>query len=72
MKKLKQKAGNMADAAIQKARENIGTALAEELSDDLTIEETSDGVAISGPDLGVEILGNSSLRDVAFLMRGVR
>ncbi len=72
MNKLKQKAENVADAAVQKAREDVRTALAEELSGDLTIEETDDGVVISGPDLGAKIVTGSSLRDVAFLMRGVR
>ncbi|WP_108811149.1 hypothetical protein [Sphingorhabdus sp. Alg231-15] len=72
MKKLKHKAEKAASAATQKIKTDIKMALVEELSNNLSIEETNDGVAISGSGLGSEIVCNHGLRDVAFLMRGVR
>ncbi len=72
MNKLKHKAEKAASAAAQKTKADIKLALVEELSNELSIEETSDGLVISGSGLGSEIVGNHGLRDVAFLMRGVR
>ncbi|GAA0488379.1 hypothetical protein GCM10009096_34130 [Parasphingorhabdus litoris] len=72
MDTLKQKVEVLAEAKLQKTKATLKEALAEELSDKLSVEETSDQVVVSGHMLGQDLLHNSSLRDVAFLMRGVR
>jgi len=72
MEKLKKKAETLAEAAAHKARAEAKAALAEELSPHLSITETDEGVAVSGRDLHREMIEQASLRDVAFLMRGVR
>lgn len=72
MDKLKQKAESLAEAKVQQAKTDVKAALVDELPGQLLVEDTSDGVAVSGPGLRAEMIDNSSLRDVAFLMRGVR
>ena len=72
MEKLKKKAETLAEAAAEKARAEVKAALAAELSPGLEITETGEGVAVSGRDLHREMIEQASLRDVAFLMRGVR
>ncbi len=72
MEKLKHKAESLAEAKVQKTRVDIKTVLAEELPDAVSVEETSDGIMVSSRGLGRKVIDNSSLRDVAFLMRGVR
>lgn len=72
MDKLKHKAETLAEAKVQKTKADVKAALAEELPDAVSVEETNDGVAVFGHQLGRNIIDNSSLRDVAFLMRGVR
>ncbi|MGI9362847.1 MAG: hypothetical protein ACR2O7_15000 [Parasphingorhabdus sp.] len=72
MEKLKKKAETLAEAAAEKARAEVKAALADDLPPHLAITETGEGVAVSGRDLHREMIEQSSLRDVAFLMRGVR
>jgi predicted TIM-barrel enzyme len=72
MENLKQKAKALAEAKAKKTKAEVKAALLKELRDTISVEEASDAVVISGPRLGEEIVNNSSLRDVAFLMRGVR
>lgn len=69
---LKQKAEVLAETKLQETKASLKAVLLKELRDELLVEETSDGVVVSGRHLGTEITENHSLRDVAFLMRGVR
>ncbi|HEY9092177.1 hypothetical protein [Parasphingorhabdus sp.] len=72
MEKLKQKAKALAEAAAEKARAEVKAALADDLPPHLAITETGEGVTVTGRDLHQEMIEQSSLRDVAFLMRCVR
>ncbi len=72
MEKLKNKAESLAEATVEKTRADVKAALDEELPDRFSIEETDEGVIVSGGGIGAEMVENNSLRDVAFLMRGVR
>ncbi len=72
MDKLKRKGEALAQARVQQAKAGLKAVLLGELSHDISVEETEDGVAVSGRQLGKEMIDNSGLRDVAFLMRGVR
>ena len=46
--------------------------LAEELPDEVQVMETDQGIQLEAPRLGARLIGNSSLRDIAFLMRAAR
>ncbi|MEW4468379.1 hypothetical protein AB1K62_11165 [Parasphingorhabdus sp. JC815] len=72
MEKLKQKAEILAETAAQQARAEVKTALVAELDSSLSVTETSEGVTVSGQGLHREMAGHSGLRDVAFLLRGMR
>lgn len=72
MEKLKERAEALIDVAVQQKKADVKAALIEELPDKLSVEGTGEGVIVSGANLGTEMIGHSSLRDVAFLMRGVR
>lgn len=76
MDKLKRKGQERAEAKVQKTKAALKAVLRDELRaelrNDISVEDTEDGVVVSSRRLGKEMIDNSSLRDVAFLMRGVR
>lgn len=72
MENLKRKAEVLADAAEEKARGEVKAVLVAELAPHHIIEETDEGVTVTGRGLGTDIIEHGGLRDVAFLMRGVR
>ncbi|VAW05751.1 hypothetical protein MNBD_ALPHA04-1691 [hydrothermal vent metagenome] len=72
MEKLLKKGTELAENRRDKSRQEIKSALEQILPDQISAEEIPGGIAVQSPDLGDELIVNSSLRDVAFLMRGVR
>ncbi|MEP3451248.1 MAG: hypothetical protein ABJN65_16445 [Parasphingorhabdus sp.] len=72
MDRLLQRGKLLAEQKKTIVRLEVKTALDEALPDHIVTEERRDGIAINGPNLSEKIADNSSLRDVAFLMRGVR
>ncbi len=72
MEKLLKKGAKLAENRRDKSRHEIKSALEQVLPEYISVEEIPDGLAVQSPDLGEELIVNSSLRDVAFLMRGVR
>ncbi|QTD57558.1 hypothetical protein [Parasphingorhabdus cellanae] len=72
MENLIRKAEAVAARELQKTKAEMQAALDQELPEDVSVAETRDGIVVAGRGLGAEIIENNSLRDVAFLMRGVR
>ena len=72
MDKLIAKGEQLADVKTAHARSEVKSLLRDELPDHFSVEETGDGVAVKAKNLSDEIIDNSSIRDVAFLLRGVR
>lgn len=72
MERLLKRGEAIAEKRLADAKSEIKSVLAEELSGDARIIETAAGVLVEAPRLKQQLIGNSSLRDVAFLMRGVR
>ncbi|NRD88311.1 hypothetical protein C8024_00815 [Sphingopyxis sp. BSNA05] len=62
----------IAGQRLARAKSEIKSLLAEELPGDVRVTETGEGVQVEGRRLKQRLIGNSSLRDVAFLMRAVR
>ncbi|SIN59628.1 hypothetical protein SAMN02745824_0157 [Parasphingorhabdus marina DSM 22363] len=52
--------------------EKLTTGLTDDLPDHVQARQDGDDVIISGPDLSSELEDNSSLRDIGFLLQGVR
>ncbi|MDZ7587690.1 MAG: hypothetical protein U5J78_00390 [Parasphingorhabdus sp.] len=57
---------------VAQRSKQISSRLRASLPPRLTVNADNNEVAISGPGLSAEIIANPDLRDVAFLMRGVR
>ncbi|MEH6660763.1 MAG: hypothetical protein V7679_03855 [Parasphingorhabdus sp.] len=72
MEKLSKRGEAIAEQRLVHAKAEIKSALANELPGDARVSISSTGVLVEGPRLKERLIGNSSLRDVAFLMRGVR
>ena len=72
MEKMIRRGEKLAEKKAARARAELKSALQEELPDHISIEETGDGVELRAKNLSHDLIENSSLRDVAFLMRGVR
>lgn len=72
MDRLIQKGKRLAKRKEMEIRLDVKTALRDALPDDFAIEEQSEAIVVEGSGLSEQIIENSSLRDVAFLMRGVR
>jgi predicted DNA-binding protein (UPF0278 family) len=72
MEKLQKRGEAIAEQRLAGARTVIKSMLAEELLDDVRVTETDEGITVEAPRLGARLIENSSLRDVAFLMRAVR
>lgn len=72
MEKLQKRGEAIAEQRLAHARSEIKSILAEELPGDVRIRETAGGVRVEARRLKQRLIGNSSLRDVAFLMRAVR
>lgn len=70
MEKLIKRGGMLADQRLAKVISAIKTVLAEELPDDVRIIETTGGIRLEASRLKDRLIENSSLRDVAFLVRG--
>lgn len=72
MEKLQKRGEAIAEQRLASARAEIKSVLAEELPDDVRVTETDEGIRVEAPRLGARLIENSSLRDVAFLMRAAR
>lgn len=72
MEKLQQRGEALAEQRLAEAKSEIKSVLVEELPDDVQVVETELGIQVQAPRLGARLIGNSSLRDIAFLMRAAR
>ncbi|WP_417621154.1 hypothetical protein [Parasphingorhabdus sp.] len=72
MEKLQKRGDALARQHLADARSEIKSALTAELPENARVTETPGGVQVEAPQLGKQLIENGSLRDVAFLMRGVR
>ncbi len=72
MEQLHKRGEALAEQRLAGAKSEIKSILAEELPDDVRVIETDQGIAVEARHLGARLIGNSSLRDVAFLMRAAR
>ena len=72
MEKLRKRGDAIIEQRLVDTRSEIKSVLGEELPGDIHISEIATGVLIEGARLKERMIANSSLRDVAFLMRGVR
>ena len=72
MEKLQKRGEAIAERRLARARTEIKSALAEELPGDVRVTETAGGIQVEARRLKQRLIENSSLRDVAFLMRAVR
>jgi len=70
--KLIEKGKMLGDAKARRTQQEVKAALIADLPEHLAVEDEGDAIIVRGRDLGRDILDNSSLRDIAFLMRGVR
>ncbi|MEO9634142.1 MAG: hypothetical protein ABJF89_05695 [Parasphingorhabdus sp.] len=72
MDSLKKRGDVVAGKQLAQTKSEIKSALEEELPGDAQILETVEGVVVEADGLREQLLENSSLRDVAFLMRAAR
>jgi len=72
MEKMQKRGEALAEQRLAEARSEINSVLAEELPDDVQVVETDQGIQLEAPRLGARLIDNSSLRDIAFLMRAAR
>ncbi|MEO9599622.1 hypothetical protein [Parasphingorhabdus sp.] len=72
MENLQKRGEALAEKRLLDTRSEIKSALAAELPGDVEIIETAEGVELKARRLSERLIENSSLRDVAFLMRAVR
>ncbi len=72
MEKLRKRGESIAEQRLAHARSELKSVLAQELPSDVRIIDTAAGILVEAPRLKEQLIANSSLRDVAFLMRGVR
>tara|TARA_R110001606_G_scaffold148680_3_gene288726 strand:+ start:285 stop:506 length:222 start_codon:yes stop_codon:yes gene_type:complete len=72
MEKLQKRGEAIAEQRLARAKSEIKSALAEELSGNVRVTETAGGIRVEARRLKRQLIENSSLRDVAFLMRAVR
>ena len=72
MEKLSKRGQAIADQRLVQVKSEIKSALAEELPGGARVSIIPTGLLVEAPHLKERLIGNSSLRDVAFLMRGVR
>lgn len=70
--KLQKRGEAIAEQRLAHAKSEIKSILAEELPGDVRVIETDEGIQVEAPRLGARLIENSSLRDVAFLMRAAR
>lgn len=72
MDKLIRKGKQLAEKGKTKVRSDVKSALVGSLPDHIGVAEEGDDIVINGPGLSGQLIENADLRDVAFLMRGVR
>ncbi len=72
MEKLRRRGEVLAEQRLAEAKSEIKSVLAEEVPDDVQVVETEQGIQVQAPRLGARLIGDSSLRDIAFLMRAAR
>jgi len=72
MEKLRKRGEVIAETRLVRAKSKIKSLLIDELPGDVRIIETTAGIEIEARRLQQRLIDNSSLRDVAFLMRAVR
>lgn len=72
MENLRERGELLANQQAAKVQAKVKAVLTDELPDHVVISENRDGIVVEAPNLEDQLIGDSSLRDVAFLMRGVR
>ena len=72
MERLRKRGETLVERRLAQVRSEVRGELAEEVPDDIRIEETADGVAITGRRLHERLIESGGLRDIGFLMRGAR
>ena len=72
MDKLIQKGKELSERKKTMVRSEVKSILTRSLPDHIAVEEEGDDLLIKGPHLSEQLIDNADLRDVAFLMRGVR
>lgn len=72
MERLRKRGERLAESRLARVRSEVSTVLADEVPDDIRIDETAGGVVMTGRRLHERLIDNGSLRDIAFLMRGAR
>ncbi len=72
MENLQKRGEVLARQRLAGVQSEIKSVLADELPSDIRITETPDGLQMEARRLKQRLLEHSSLRDIGFLMRGVR
>jgi len=72
MEKLQKRGERIAKRRLDHAKSEIKSVLAAELPEDMQVAETADGIQVEARRLRQLLPENSTLRDVAFLMRAAR
>lgn len=72
MEKLQRRGEVIAQGRLVRTRSEIKSVLIDELPADVRITETADGLQVEARRLQQRLVENGSLRDIAFLLRGVR
>lgn len=72
MENLRKRGELLANQQAAKVQAKVKAVLTDELPYHVVISENRDGIVVEAPNLEDQLIGDSSLRDVAFLMRGVR
>ena len=72
MDKLIQKGKELSERKKTMVRSEVKSILTRSLPDHIAVEEEGDDLLIKGPHLSEQLIDNADLRDIAFLMRGVR
>ena len=72
MRNLQRRGKELADKHARKSRAQIAERLSETLPEHALVEVDGDEIEIKARGLSDEIITNGSLRDVGFLLRGLR
>lgn len=72
IERLRKRGEKLAASRLARVRSEVGTVLADEVPDDIRIEETAGGVLVTGRRLHERLIDYRSLRDIGFLIRGAR
>ncbi|PIX65917.1 MAG: hypothetical protein COZ43_08475 [Sphingomonadales bacterium CG_4_10_14_3_um_filter_58_15] len=72
MEKLQRRGEMIAGQRLVRVKSEVKSVLMDELPADVRITETADGLQVEARRLKRRLLEHSGLRDIGFLMRGVR